>query len=222
MTQPQYIPFDAHQNLAEEDMIRRAFEFRQEMQTRRSVRQFSDRAVPREIIEECLQTAGSAPSGANLQPWHFVVVSDSAVKRQIRLAAEQEEHDFYTRRAPPEWLAALAPLGTDEHKPFLEIAPYLIAIFALNNSQLEDGRTVKNYYVSESVGISTGMLITALHHAGLACLTHTPSPMKFLNRILNRPPNERPYLLLVVGYPAPEAVVPDISKKSLDQIASFV
>jgi len=222
MTQPQYIPFDAHQNLAEEDMIRRAFEFRQEMQTRRSVRQFSDRAVPREIIEECLQTAGSAPSGANLQPWHFVVISDSAVKRQIRLAAEQEEHEFYIRRAPPEWLAALAPLGTDEHKPFLEIAPYLIAIFALNNSQLEDGRTVKNYYVSESVGISTGMLITALHHAGLACLTHTPSPMKFLNRILNRPPNERPYLLLVVGYPAPEAVVPDISKKSLDQIASFV
>ncbi|MBP1701032.1 MAG: nitroreductase family protein [Chloroflexi bacterium] len=222
MTQPQYIPFDAHQNLAEEDMIRRAFEFRQEMQTRRSVRQFSDRAVPREIIEECLQTAGSAPSGANLQPWHFVVISDSAVKRQIRLAAEQEEHEFYTRRAPPEWMAALAPLGTDEHKPFLEIAPYLIAIFALNNSQLEDGRTVKNYYVSESVGISTGMLITALHHAGLACLTHTPSPMKFLNRILNRPPNERPYLLLVVGYPAPEAVVPDISKKSLDQIASFV
>jgi len=222
MTQPQYIPFDAHQNLAEEDMIRRAFEFRQEMQTRRSVRQFSDRAVPREIIEECLQTAGSAPSGANLQPWHFVVISDSAVKRQIRLAAEQEEHEFYTRRAPPEWLAALASLGTDEHKPFLEIAPYLIAIFALNNSQLEDGRTVKNYYVSESVGISTGMLITALHHAGLACLTHTPSPMKFLNRILNRPPNERPYLVLVVGYPAPEAVVPDISKKSLDQIASFV
>jgi len=222
MTQPQYIPFDAHQNLAEEDMIRRAFEFRQEMQTRRSVRQFSDRAVPREIIEECLQTAGSAPSGANLQPWHFVVISDSAVKRQIRLAAEQEEHEFYTRRAPPKWLAALAPLGTDEHKPFLEIAPYLIAIFALNNSQLEDGRTVKNYYVSESVGISTGMLITALHHAGLACLTHTPSPMKFLNRILNRPPNERPYLLLVVGYPAPEAVVPDISKKSLDQIATFV
>ena len=222
MIQPQYIPFDAHQNLAEEDMIRRAFEFRQEMQTRRSVRQFSDRAVPREIIEECLQTAGSAPSGANLQPWHFVVISDSAVKRQIRLAAEQEEHEFYTRRAPPEWLAALAPLGTDEHKPFLEIAPYLIAIFALNNSQLEDGRTVKNYYVSESVGISTGMLITALHHAGLACLTHTPSPMKFLNRILNRPPNERPYLLLVVGYPAPEAVVPDISKKSLDQSASFV
>ena len=222
MTQPQYIPFDAHQNLAEEDMIRRAFEFRQEMQTRRSVRQFSDRAVPREIIEECLQTAGSAPSGANLQPWHFVVISDSAVKRQIRLAAEQEEHEFYTRRAPPEWLAALAPLGTDEHKQFLEIAPYLIAIFALNNSQLEDGRTVKNYYVSESVGISTGMLITALHHAGLACLTHTPSPMKFLNRILNRPPNERPYLVLVVGYPAPEAVVPDISKKSLDQIASFV
>ena len=222
MTQPQYIPFDAHQNLAEEDMIRRAFEFRQEMQTRRSVRQFSDRAVPIEIIEECLQTASSAPSGANLQPWHFVVISDSAVKRQIRLAAEQEEHEFYTRRAPPEWMAALAPLGTDEHKPFLEIAPYLIAIFALNNSQLEDGRTVKNYYVSESVGISTGMLITALHHAGLACLTHTPSPMKFLNRILNRPPNERPYLLLVVGYPAPEAVVPDINKKSLDQVATFV
>jgi nitroreductase len=174
------------------------------------------------VIEECLIAAGSAPSGANLQPWHFVVVSDPAVKKQIRLAAEQEEREFYHRRATPEWLAALAPLGTDEHKPFLEIAPYLIAVFALSQSLLPDGRKVKNYYVSESVGIATGILITALHHGGLACLTHTPSPMKFLNTILRQPANEKPYLLLVVGYPAPDAEVPDIRKKPLAEIATFI
>jgi nitroreductase len=178
--------------------------------------------VPQEIIEQCLWAAGSAPSGANLQPWHFVVVSDPAIKHQIRLAAEEEECEFYHSRAPREWLDALAQLGTDEHKPFLDVAPYLIAIFAQSYGLLPDGRKVKNYYVAESVGIATGMLITALHHAGLATLTHTPSPMGFLNDILHRPDNERPFLLLVVGYPAPDAHVPAITKKPLEEIATFV
>ena len=166
--------------------------------------------------------AGSAPSGANLQPWRFVVISDAAIKHEIRTEAEKEEQEFYTSRAPQEWLDALAPLGTDASKTFLEIAPYLIAIFAESYGQLSDGRKVKHYYVTESVGIATGMLITALHHSGLATLTHTPSPMNFLNRILNRPENERPFLLLVVGYPAEDCVVPEITKKTIDEIATFI
>jgi nitroreductase len=156
-----------------------------------------------------------------MQPWHFVVVSDPEIKRQIRIAAEKEEHEFYNRRAPQEWLEALERLGTDENKPFLETAPYLIVIFSQTHSQLPDGRRVKNYYVSESVGIATGVLITALHHAGLATLTHTPSPMGFLRDILNRPNEERPFLLLVVGYPREDAMVPRISKKTLHEIATF-
>ena len=186
------------------------------------MRHFSDRPVPREIIEECLLAAGTAPSGANLQPWQFVVVSDPKVKHKIRVAAEEEEQDFYQRRAPREWLDALAPLGTDAHKPFLDLAPYLIAIFGKNHSELPDGRRVKNYYVHESVGIATGILITALHNAGVVSLTHTPSPMGFLNTILNRPSDEKPFLLLVTGFPAEEAQVPVIQKKSLDEIATFV
>ena len=166
--------------------------------------------------------AGSAPSGANLQPWHFVVIGDPAVKQQIRAAAEAEEREFYGGRAPQEWLDALAPLGTDAEKPFLETAPFLIAIFAQSYGLLPDGRKVKNYYVQESVGIATGMLITAIHRAGLASLTHTPSPMGFLNTILHRPVNEKPFLLLVVGYPSDGALVPDIGKKSLDEIATFL
>jgi iodotyrosine deiodinase len=205
-----------------EEMRRRAAAFRAEMQRRRSVRHFADRPVPREVVEDCLLAAGTAPNGANLQPWHFVVVGDPEVKRRIREAAEEEEREFYRNRAPQEWLDALAPLGTDEHKPFLETAPYLIAVFAQSYGLLPDGRRVKNYYVTESVGIATGILVTALHHAGLAALTHTPSPMGFLNRILERPANERPFLLLVVGYPAPDARVPAITKKPLDQIATFV
>jgi nitroreductase len=169
-----------------------------------------------------LLAAGTAPSGANLQPWHFVVVSDSAIKHRIRVEAEKEEHEFYTSRAPQEWLDALAPLGTDENKPFLETAPYLIVIFAQSYGVLADGRRVKNYYVQESVGIATGMLITAIHNAGLVSLTHTPSPMGFLNEILGRPANEKPFLILVVGYPAEDAVVPDIGKKSLEEIATFL
>jgi nitroreductase len=192
------------------------------MQRRRTVRHFPERPVPREIIEECLLTAGSAPNGANLQPWHFVVVSDPYVKREIRVAAEQEEDEFYHRRAPREWLDALSIIGTDEHKPFLETAPYLIVIFGKNHSLLPDGRRVKNYYVNESVGIATGFLIAAVHNAGLVSLTHTPSPMGFLNNILHIPPDEKPFLILVVGYPAQNAQVPNIKKKSLAEIATFV
>jgi iodotyrosine deiodinase len=210
------------QEIPEDQMLRRAREFRRELQQRRTVRAFSDRPVLREIIEEALTAAGTAPSGANMQPWHFVVVSDPAVKRRIREAAEAEEREFYATRAPREWLDALAPLGTDEHKPFLEAAPYLIAIFAERYGALPDGRRVKHYYVQESVGIAAGMLVTTLHHAGLATLTHTPSPMDFLNEILERPENERPFLLLVTGYPAPDARVPAIGKKTLAQITSWV
>lgn len=205
-----------------EEMRRRAAEFAEELRRRRTVRDFSDRPVPREVIERCLWAAGSAPSGANMQPWHFVVVSDPGVKRRIRDGAEAEEREFYRSRAPREWLDALAPLGTDEDKPFLETAPYLIAVFAERYGTLPDGRKVKHYYVTESVGIATGMLITALHHAGLAALTHTPSPMDFLNEVLRRPENEKPFLLLVTGYPADDARVPDIGRKPLNEIASFV
>jgi nitroreductase len=192
------------------------------MRRRRTVRDFSDRPVPREIIKDCLRAAGTAPSGANLQPWHFVVVGDPAIKKQIREAAEEEERAFYRERAPQEWLDALAPLGTDEHKPFLETAPYLIVIFAENYGFTPDGHKIKHYYASESVGIATGMLIAAVHNAGLASLTHTPSPMAFLSKILDRPPNERAFLVLVVGYPTPDAEVPVITKKALDEIATFV
>lgn len=205
-----------------DEMQARATAFRQHMQRRRTVRHFSAKPVPREIIEECLLAAGTAPNGANLQPWHFVVVSDPQVKHEIRVEAEKEEWDFYHRRAPQEWLDALAPLGTDEHKPFLDTAPYVIAIFGKNHSTLPDGRRVKNYYVNESVGIATGFLIAALHHAGLVSLTHTPSPMGFLNTILNVPPDEKPFLLLVVGFPAEDAQVPAITKKPLAEIATFI
>lgn len=221
MTSAQFQPLDFTE-LSITEMKQRAVDFRAHMQKRRTVRHFSDRAVPREIIEECLVTAGTAPNGANLQPWHFVVVSDPKVKHEIRVAAEDEEKEFYQRRAPKEWLEALAPLGTDEHKPFIETAPYLIAIFGKNHSELLDGRKVKNYYVHESVGIATGFLIAALHNAGLVSLTHTPSPMGFLNTILNRPSDEKPFLLLVTGFPAKEAEVPIISKKPLTEITTFV
>ncbi len=205
-----------------EEMKQRAIAFREDMQRRRTVRQFSDRPVPREIIEECLLVAGGAPNGANLQPWHFVVVSDRRVKHEIRGAAEQEEKEFYHRRAPQEWLDALSVIGTDEQKPFLETAPYVIAVFGKSYSFLPDGRRVKNYYVNESVGIATGFLIAAIHHAGLVSLTHTPSPMGFLNTILDISPDEKPFLILVVGYPAEDAQVPVIEKKMLEEIATFI
>jgi nitroreductase len=222
MTTAQFQPYIDYQEYPEAEMCRRAEEFYDEVRRRRSVRAFADRPVPRAIIERCLAAAGTAPNGANLQPWHFVAVSDPAVKQRIRLAAEEEERAFYRERAPQDWLETLAPLGTDAHKPFLEIAPYLIAIFAQPYGLAADGRKVKHYYVTESVGIATGFLIAALHHAGLATLTHTPSPMGFLNTILGRPEHERPFLLLVAGYPAADVQVPVITKKPLAAIATFV
>jgi iodotyrosine deiodinase len=222
MSKAIFQPLSSYMEYPIEEMKQRATQFRQHMQRRRTIRHFSDRPVSREIIEECLLVAGSAPNGANLQPWHFVVVSDPNVKHEIRIGAEQEEREFYHRRAPEEWLEALSVIGTDEHKPFLEVAPYLIVVFGKNHSELPDGRRVKNYYVSESVGIATGFLIAAIHHAGLVSLTHTPSPMGFLNDILHIPPDEKPFVILVVGYPADDAQVPDIKKKSLDEIATFM
>lgn len=206
----------------EAEMLSRAKEYYALMRRRRSVRDFSDKAVPREIIEQCLLTAGSAPSGANCQPWHFAVVADPALKRSIRIEAEKEERAFYEARAPQSWLDDLAPLGTDANKPFLESAPYLIGVFQQRFGIDKEGEKQKHYYATESVGLATGLLISALHQAGLVCLTHTPSPMKFLNGLMGRPRSERPFVLLVVGYPASDAKVPDITKKSLAEISSFL
>ena len=216
------IPLNTYREFPVEEMRERIAEFYADIDRRRTVREFSDRPVPRDIIEMALRAANTAPSGANLQPWHFAVVSGAETKRKIREAAEVEEREFYEHRASDEWLAALEPLGTDEHKPFLETAPYLIAVFLQKYGELPDGRKVKHYYPAESTGLATGMLITALHRAGLATLTHTPSPMKFLNEILGRPKNERPFLLLVVGYPADNVRVPDIERKKPDEFTSWV
>jgi iodotyrosine deiodinase len=209
-------------NRSDDELIRRAQEFYEVMQRRRTIRDFSDRDVPRKVIENCIRAAGTAPSGANLQPWHFVAISDPAVKHEIRVAAEAEEKEFYVHRAPKAWLEALAPIGTDSHKPFLEIAPWLIAVFAQPFRTLPDGTRSPTYYAIESVGIATGMLVTAVHSCGLVSLTHTPSPMGFLNRILGRPSHEKPFVLLVVGHPAENALVPDIGRKPLAEIGSFV
>ncbi len=221
MSDYKFIPLSNYKEFSPDEMIKRSKEFYDLIKQRRTVREFSNKPVPKEVINNCIRAAGTAPSGANLQPWHFVVVSDSKIKKQIRTAAEEEEKEFYTKRAPKEWLEALAPLGTDENKPFLEKAPNLIAIFSKSYDLLPDGRKVKQYYSLESVGIACGILITAIHNAGLVSLTHTPSPMNFLNQILGRPVNERPFLLLVVGYPAKEAKVPDIQKKKLEEIVTF-
>ena len=221
MSRPGFRPFSEYREYPPEEMRARARAFCEDLSRRRTVRDFAARPVPREIIEDCIRAAGSAPSGANLQPWHFVAVSDASVKREIRLAAEDEERAFYDHRASEEWLAALAPFGTDARKPFLETAPWLIAIFEQKWGHDTDGRKLKHYYPKESVGIATGLLIAALHTAGLATLTHTPSPMKFLNRILERPAEERPFLLLVAGYPADGAEVPDIHRKGLGEISTF-
>jgi iodotyrosine deiodinase len=208
--------------LPNEQLRRRSSKFEAQMQKRRTVRKFSERPVPREIIEDCLRVAGSAPSGANLQPWHFVAINNSQIKHEIRVAAEAEEKEFYDHRAPSEWLEAPVPLGTDWHKPFLETAPWLIAIFSQPYRMLPDGRKLKHYYATESVGIASGFLVAAIHLAGLASLTHTANPMTFLNRILKRPSYEKPFLLLVVGHPAKNATVPDIKRKALVEIASFL
>jgi len=222
MTKTEFIPLENYQQYSEDEMLKRSQAFYYNVKRRRTVRDFSNKPVPKEVIDNCIKAAGTAPSGANLQPWHFVVVSNPLLKKEIRIAAEEEEKEFYSNRAPKEWLEVLEPLGTDENKPFLETAPYLIAIFYKSYDLLPDGRQVKNYYAIESTGIATGILITAIHNAGLVSLTHTPSPMNFLNDILGRPKNERPFLLLVVGYPAPDAKVPDIKKKSLQEFASFI
>jgi iodotyrosine deiodinase len=218
--EPEFEPLPGWREYPPEEMVARARDFASEMQRRRTTRHFSDRPVPRAAIEACLETAGTAPSGAHLQPWHFVVVEDPALKRRIRMAAEQAEEEFYAT-APGEWLAALAPLGTDAHKPYLETAPYLIAVFAERYGLTAEGERQARYYVSESVGIATGFLLAALHHAGLVALTHTPSPMGFLSELLERPPNQRPTMLIVTGYPAPDAQVPRLRRKPLSQMATF-
>lgn len=217
----QTLPLDHYRRFPADEMQARADAFAAELRRRRTVRDFSPEPVPRALLEPCLLAGASAPNGANLQPWHFVCVSDPTLKHEIRVAAESEEREFYSARATPEWLEDLAPLGTDADKPFLETAPWLIAIFAQRWRPMPDGSRRANYYVPESVGIATGFLIAALHHAGLATLTHTPSPMKFLNRVLARPESEKPFLLLVVGYPAEGARVPAITKKPLSAIATF-
>ncbi len=217
-------PFEplAFQEKSPGEMRTAARAFYEEIRKRRTVRDFADRPVSREIIENALRAAGTAPSGANMQPWHFVVVGDQALKKEIRQAAEHEEREFYEHRASEEWLKALEPLGTDESKPFLETAPWLIAVFLKKFSHDAEGNRLKNYYTAESVGIACGFLLAALHQAGLATLTHTPSPMKFLNRLLDRPKTERPYMLIVTGYPASDARVPVIGKEPLENIATFL
>lgn len=221
MGKPTFIPLSSFIEYPPEEMKRRAKFFKEELQRRRSVREFSSRKIPEGVIQDCLIAAGTAPNGANLQPWHFVVVEDESLKKKIRKAAEKEEKEFYDKRAGDEWLEDLYPLGTNFEKPFLEEAPCLIAIFSKSFGITPDGNKKKHYYVKESVGIATGMLITALHYSGLATLTHTPSPMGFLNDLLDRPEHERPFLLLVVGYPAEDVQVPDLAKKPLNEIATF-
>ncbi|CAN5620108.1 nitroreductase family protein [soil metagenome] len=217
---PKYTPLD-FQEIESEEQSKRADEFFELLNRRRTVRDYSDRDVPFELIEKAIATAGTAPSGANLQPWRFVVVKDAEVKRKIREAAEKEEHESYHGRMSEKWLRRLAVLGTDEHKPFLEIAPYLIVVFRINSIS-DDGETEPTYYSQESVGIAVGMLLAALHNMGLATLTHTPSPMKFLQEILGRPKTEVPFVLIPVGYPATNAKIPDIKRKPLDEILEVV
>ncbi len=217
---PKFIPLVLKEHPPDEQ-LERADEFFEMLRRRRTVREYSDRNVPIELIEKAIATAGTAPSGANLQPWRFVVVRDKQVKKKIREAAEKEEFESYHGRMSEKWLRRLAVLGTDEHKPFLEIAPYLIVVFRIN-SITEDGETEPTYYSQESVGIAVGMLLAALHNMGLATLTHTPSPMKFLQEILGRPKSEIPFVLIPVGYPAPDAQVPDIHRKGIDEIMELI
>lgn len=222
MSEPPFLPYPAHENLDEEALVERASAIRSRYDRRRSCRYFSDRPIPQAVIEELLKIAASAPSGANKQPWHFVAVSNPELKRKIRLAAEEEERQFYESRATEEWLKDLAPLGTDWQKPFLETAPWLIVVFKAIYGEDEAGNRAKHYYVNESVGIASGFLISAIHELSLVTLTHTPSPMNFLSEILERPVNQKPFLLLPVGYPAEGATVPNISKKTLDEHSSIL
>lgn len=223
MPEPDYQPVSlAFEHLTADQQVSRLRAFHDRLVRRRTVRHYSSEPVPDTIIDQAIAVAGSAPSGANLQPWRFVVVRNPDIKRQIRVAAEEEERAFYEQRAPHDWLDVLRPLGTDWRKDFLEVAPCLIVVFRIDYglTREADGseRHVKHYYVAESVGIACGFLLAALHTAGLATLTHTPSPMKFLSTILRRPTNEKPYLVIPVGYPAADAVVPSITKKTLDEI----
>ncbi len=217
-------PLAGYPHRSDEDLIARATAFQTRMSQRRSVREFDPRPVPRAVVEAALLTAGSAPSGANHQPWFFVVIDSAEARGRIRAAAEAEEREFYETKAPQEWLDALAPLGTDPDKAFLDIAPVLIAVFAQKRGGPRPGDDRKNYYVAESVGIATGLLIAALHQAGLATLTHTPAPMGFLNEICGRPANEKPFMLMVAGHPAVDATVPTaaLDKKPLDAVAAWI
>ena len=217
---PKFVPLE-FQTITESEQTVRADEFLNLLNRRRTVRDYSDRDVPLDLIEKAIATAGTAPSGANLQPWRFVVVRDAVIKRKIREAAEKEEYESYHNRMSEKWLRRLAPLGTNEYKPFLEIAPYLIVVFRIN-SFVEDGETEPTYYSQESVGIAVGMLLAALHNMGLATLTHTPSPMKFLQEILGRPKSEIPFVLIPVGYPADDAQVPDIKRKEIEEIMEMI
>ena len=222
MTEIDMIALPPLPEMSDEERIAAGRAFADLLAKRRTVRDYTGKSVPRELIEQCLRAAGSAPSGANQQPWRFVAVQDAAIKSRIRVAAEAEEREFYSRRAPEEWLDALSALGTDAAKPFLETAPWLIGVFYERFGYDDEGKKRKRYYPHESVGIATGMLIAALHQAGLSSLTHTPSPMGFLNEILGRPKNEMPYLLLVVGHAAPDCRVPNVHRLMLDEIASFL
>ena len=219
-----YVPLIGYERLSEAEMEQRASDIYAGLKQRRTIRDFSADPVPRSLIETCIRAAGTAPSGANHQPWHFVAISDPVIKKKIRIAAEEEERAFYAEKASPEWLDALAPLGTDDEKPFLETAPWLIAVFAQRRGGVNAGDDKKNYYVTESVGLATGMLITALHSAGLGTLTHTPAPMGFLTDICERPKTEKPFVLMVVGYPAKDAKVPAhaLIKKDLAEISTFM
>jgi iodotyrosine deiodinase len=222
MADAPHVPHKAYKEFAPQEMLARVTAFADDVHRRRSVRQFSDRPVDRAIIEQSIRAAGSAPSGANRQPWHFAVVASAEIKRKIREAAEAEEREFYAHRATDEWKNALAPLGTDADKPFLETAPYLIGVFAQKFAYTPDGEKQVNYYPTESVGLAAGILITALHTAGLVTLTHTPSPMKFMNELMGRPNDERAFVLLVVGYPSQGCTVPAITRKAVNEISSFL
>jgi len=215
------IPLEFTQ-LTERDMVAKAQSYYRSIKKRRTVRDFTDKPIPQAVIKYAIRAAGTAPNGANMQPWHFVAISNKDIKRKIRIAAEKEEQEFYEGRASDEWLDALSHLGTDAEKPFLETASHLIVIFLKKFSYDDDGKKHKNYYTSESVGIATGILIDALYHSGVATLTHTPSPMKFLNEILDRPKDERPYMILVAGYPVTDCQVPAIEKKHVSEIATFL
>ena len=219
---PNFRKYSEYNQYSVKEMIKRSQKFLNNISSRRTVREFSNKEVPIEIIENCIKSAGTAPSGANLQPWTFVAVSDFEIKKVIREKAEEEEREFYNHRAPENWLEALEPFDTNANKPFLETAPWLVSIFVQKYGVESLGKNTKHYYTTESVGIATGILINALHYCGLATLTHTPSPMNFLNEILDRPQNEKPFLLLVVGFPKDDVQIPDISKKPIEQISKFV